>query len=96
MKGFACKLSPATFTHFCIAFTFIGLREDVVLNSIKSAEVFLQRAPRELHSRHDLVENSRDADINDISHIQWSKRIKNIQWWRYLEIWFWRSEHAEH
>lgn len=40
MKGFACKLSPATFTHFCIAFTFTGLREDVVLTALKVLKSF--------------------------------------------------------
>lgn len=93
--GFCLETHSCHLRSFCTVFALTDLREEVVLQGIKSGEVFLQIAPRELRFRRDPVENSREADINDISRIQWSKCIKNSQGWRYLEIWFWRSKHAQ-
>lgn len=95
-RGFCPQTHSCHLYSFCIVFTLADLCGEVELQGIKSDEVFLQTAPGELHCRHYLVESSWDADINGVSHIQWSKRIQNIQGWRYLEIWFWRSKHTPH
>lgn len=93
--GFCLQTHFCLLCSFCISFTLTDLHEEV-LQGIKCCGAFPHTVPWELRLRCDLEENSRDTDISDISPIQWSRCIKNMQRWRYVEIWLWKSKLMQH
>jgi len=93
--GFCLQTHFCLLCSFCTGFTLTDLREEV-LQGIKCGGTFPHTVPWEPRLTHDLEETSWDTDTDDISPIQWSRCIKNIQRWRYVEIWLWKSKLMQH